>query len=89
MMRINNTDTMRFKILAVATALALGSGVGMAQDTYTRNDTIYNPKIVFTGSPSRYEIAGIKVAVGSRVTDITMKNRIDSLKEELLKGGQA
>ena len=52
---------MRFKILAVATALALGSGVGMAQDTYTRNDTIYNPKIVFTGSPSRYEIAGIKV----------------------------
>jgi F-type H+-transporting ATPase subunit delta len=34
-------------------------------------------------------IAGIKVAVGSRVTDITMKNRIDSLKEELLKGGQA
>ncbi|HAP49765.1 MAG TPA: outer membrane protein assembly factor BamA, partial [Porphyromonadaceae bacterium] len=33
----------------------------MAQDTYTRNDTIYNPKIVFTGSPSRYEIAGIKV----------------------------
>ena len=34
-------------------------------------------------------IAGIKVTVGSTVTDVTMKNRIESLKEELLKGGQA
>ncbi len=32
-----------------------------AQETYTVNDTIYNPKIVFTGTPSSYEIAGIRV----------------------------
>ena len=34
-------------------------------------------------------IAGIKVTIGSNVTDVTMRNRIESLKEELLKGGQA
>ena len=31
------------------------------QDTYTANDTIYNPKVIFTASPSQYEIAGIRV----------------------------
>ncbi len=34
-------------------------------------------------------IAGIKVTVGNNVTDVTMKNKIDSMKETLLKGGQA
>ncbi len=34
-------------------------------------------------------IAGIKVVVGNNVTDVTMKNKIDSLRETLLKGGQA
>ncbi len=34
-------------------------------------------------------IAGIKVTVGNNVTDITMKTKIDSMKEALLKGGQA
>ncbi|HCK87662.1 MAG TPA: ATP synthase F1 subunit delta [Erysipelotrichaceae bacterium] len=34
-------------------------------------------------------IAGIKVTMGSQVTDVTMKNRIDSMKEVLLKGGRA
>ena len=32
-----------------------------AQETRTVNDTIYNPKIVFTGTPTQYEIAGIRV----------------------------
>ena len=32
-----------------------------AQETRTVNDTIYNPKIIFTGTPSKYEIAGIRV----------------------------
>ena len=32
-----------------------------AQDTYTANDTIYNPKVIFTGTPSQYQIAGIRV----------------------------
>ena len=34
-------------------------------------------------------IAGIKVIVGSRVTDITMKTKIEDMREALLKGGQA
>lgn len=34
-------------------------------------------------------IAGIKVTVGNNVTDITMKTKIESMKEALLKGGQA
>lgn len=34
-------------------------------------------------------IAGIKVTVGNNVTDVTMKNKIDSMKQTLLKGGQA
>ncbi|MBR3350398.1 MAG: ATP synthase F1 subunit delta [Solobacterium sp.] len=34
-------------------------------------------------------IAGIKVTVGNNVTDITMRTKIDSMKEALLKGGQA
>ncbi len=34
-------------------------------------------------------IAGIKVTVGNNVTDATMKKKIDSMKEALLKGGQA
>ena len=32
-------------------------------------------------------IAGIKVTVGNNVTDMTMRSRIDHLKETLLKGG--
>lgn len=34
-------------------------------------------------------IAGIKVKVGSRVTDVSMKSRIENMKEALLKGGRA
>ena len=34
-------------------------------------------------------IAGIKVTVGNHVTDITMKSKIENMKEVLLKGGRA
>jgi len=34
-------------------------------------------------------IAGIKVTVGNSVTDITMKNRIENMRQILLKGGRA
>lgn len=34
-------------------------------------------------------IAGIKVTLGNNVTDITMKSKLDKLKQSLLKGGQA
>ncbi len=45
-------------MLAVAAAATVQS---QAQETRMINDTIYNPKIVFTGTPTRYEIAGIRV----------------------------
>ena len=40
----------------VSGALTMG-----AQETYTVNDTIFNPKVVFTNSPSVYELAGVRV----------------------------
>ena len=51
---------MRFKLLSIIVALlAVGTAVeAVAQAT---NDTIYNPKIVFSGMPQKYELAGIKV----------------------------
>ena len=42
-------------------AAALLPTAALAQETRTVNDTIYNPKIVFTASPTQYEIAGIRV----------------------------
>ena len=42
--------------------MALGMAHGQAQESYTVNDTIFNPKLVFNGNPTRYEIAGIKVS---------------------------
>ena len=45
--------------------------------------------IVMTTKVDPGLIAGIKVTVGNNVTDITTKTRIESMKEALLKGGQA
>ena len=45
-------------------------------------------KIVLSNKVDPALIAGIKVVVGNNVTDVTMKNKIDSLKGALLKGGQ-
>ena len=45
-------------MLAVA---ALSPVAVNAQETYTVGDTIYNPKVVFTASPTPYQIAGIRV----------------------------
>ncbi|MBO4722672.1 MAG: outer membrane protein assembly factor BamA, partial [Muribaculaceae bacterium] len=42
--------------------MTLGTMLSNAQESYTVNDTIYNPKLVFNGSPTKYEIAGIKVS---------------------------
>ena len=35
----------------------------------TQNDTIYNPKIVYTGMPKKYEIAGLKVTGADNYED--------------------
>lgn len=46
-------------------------------------------KIVLKNKIDTSLIAGIKVRVGSRVTDVSMKSRIENMKEALLKGGRA
>ncbi|MBQ0114654.1 MAG: outer membrane protein assembly factor BamA [Bacteroidales bacterium] len=52
---------MRHKSILLIATLILGFLNGNAQETTSANDTIYNPKVVFTGSPSKYQIAGIRV----------------------------
>lgn len=54
---------MKYKVaLLLVTILASWPGLTKAQnETRTVNDTIYNPKIIFSGNPQKYEIAGIKV----------------------------
>ena len=51
---------MRYKLLLAFFAMIAGtmSSIATAQ---AQNDTIYNPKIVYTGMPQKYEIAGMKV----------------------------
>ena len=51
----------RHTLLSVIALAAMSPAALSAQDTYTANDTIYNPKIVFTASPTQYQIAGIRV----------------------------
>src|SRR5574344_1423298 len=48
---------MRYKILLLIAGAASHEAVAKE-----KNDTVYNPKIVFTGMPQKYEIAGIKVS---------------------------
>ena len=56
------SKSMNMKHLLLALlCLAMFTPVAVnAQETRTVNDTIYNPKIVFTGTPTQYEIAGIR-----------------------------
>ena len=49
---------MRMKLLTLLAALLAMANSAAAQVT---NDTIYNPKVIFSGMPHKYEIAGIKV----------------------------
>ena len=63
---MNKIDTMRYfkflSILLFVWVVAFGAKAQQAQESYTVNDTIFNPKIVFNGMPNKYEIAGIKVS---------------------------
>ena len=59
-MKLNSRNIKRTLFAAMAFAL-FGPAALNAQETYTVNDTIYNPKIVFTASPTQYQIAGIRV----------------------------
>ena len=66
---MNKIDDMRYKaILLLVSILALATSV-KAQETYTVNDTIYNPKVVFSGHHPKYEIAGIKVTGADNYED--------------------
>ena len=61
---MNKIDNMRYiKVLLLFFMVGLmGTAAVHAQESYTINDTIFNPKLVFNGVPSKYEIAGIKVS---------------------------
>ncbi len=53
---------MRYTIIFILVSI-LSCASAFAQDeTRTVNDTIYNPKLVFSGTPQKYEIAGITVS---------------------------
>ena len=66
---MNKIDDMRYKaILLLVSILALATSV-KAQETRTVNDTIYNPKVVFSGHHPKYEIAGIKVTGADNYED--------------------
>ena len=66
---MNKIDDMRYKaILLLVSILALATSV-KAQETYTVNDTIYTPKVVFSGHHPKYEIAGIKVTGADNYED--------------------
>lgn len=48
-----------------------------------------NQTVILSNRTDPSLIAGIKVTVGNRVTDITMATKIETMKNALLKGGQA
>ena len=47
-----------------------------------------NKRIILENVVDPSIIAGIKVTVGNTVTDVTMKTKIDRMRNTLLKGGQ-
>ena len=53
--------SIKHKLLATLAVALLAPAAMHAQMSYTSNDTIYNPKVVFTASPTQYVIAGIRV----------------------------
>lgn len=59
---------MRYKLLLVMVSMLAGVFVPQAI-AQAQNDTIYNPKIVYTGMPQKYEIAGIKVTGADNYED--------------------
>ncbi len=59
---------MRYKLLLVIVSILVGAFAPIAS-AQTQNDTIYNPKIVYTGMPQKYEIAGIKITGADNYED--------------------
>ncbi len=48
-------------IIAAVAAMLFPMSLPAQNLSATSNDTIYNPKVIFTGSPSKFEIAGMRV----------------------------
>ena len=59
---------MRNKFLLVIVSIIAGV-IAPKVSAQTQNDTIYNPKIVYTGMPQKYEIAGIKITGADNYED--------------------
>ena len=64
--------------LGIQHATVLSARKLSQEDMNTIGNTLVDPSI----------IAGIKVTVGNTVTDVTMKTKIDRMRNTLLKGGQ-
>lgn len=78
--------------LGIATAIVESARELKAEDVERIRQALVKKtgrEIVMTTKINPDLIAGIKVTVGNNVTDITMRTKIDSMKEALLKGGQA
>lgn len=57
---------MRYKLLFLISIISTLCATSQAQE---RIDTIYNPKVIYTGMPRSYEIAGIKVTGADNYDD--------------------
>ena len=57
---------MRYKLLITLLSLIVATGFMKAQE---RVDTIYNPPIVYSGLPTSYEIADIRVTGADNYED--------------------
>ena len=57
----SNSKNIKHALLAAIAVAMCWPVAANAQEMRTVNDTIYNPKIVFTNAPNTYEIAGIRV----------------------------
>ncbi len=66
----------RYKILTLLLVAAslMASAQNTAGESYTVNDTVFNPKLVFSGLPQQYEIAGIKVTGAENYDDTQVIN---------------
>ncbi|MBR1543959.1 MAG: outer membrane protein assembly factor BamA [Muribaculaceae bacterium] len=68
---------MRYKILTLLILLTASLGAGAqntGSETVTVSDTVFNPKLVFSGLPQQYEIAGIKVTGADNYEDTQVIN---------------
>ncbi|MDE6100513.1 MAG: hypothetical protein K2G01_05660, partial [Paramuribaculum sp.] len=63
---------MRHNVLAIFSAICLYLISGLHGFAQTPADTLRNPKVIFTGIPRTYEIAGISVKGADNYEDHTI-----------------